>query len=163
MQLTESKFIEEFKKFRTLRTKKKNSGLTAEEEVLFAEIKERLQNFLLQNPLIGKQRRKHLRADMLLDAELSYGSFSEFCKCSTIGSGGMFLKTKLRPPPGTIVNVKIYLPETGEVKFKGRVLYSAGGSVMKEGIGIQFTEEKEKAEELREILIEYFGAMIGTE
>jgi len=163
MSYTERDFIEEFKKFRELRTKKQNSSLSREEEVAFEEIKNNLQEFLLRNPLIGKQRRKHLRADISLDAQISYGTFNEFCKCSTIGSGGMFVKTNLRPPPGSIVKIKISLPEGGEIELKGRVLYSAGGRIIKGGIGIQFVEEKEKAEELKEILIEHFGSIIMGE
>jgi Tfp pilus assembly protein PilZ len=161
MSYTERDFIEDFKKFREFRSKKKKfSSLSEEEKADFKKIKDKLQEFLLRNPLIGKQRRKHLRADMSLDAQIFYGTFSEFCECSTIGSGGMFLKTNLRPPPGSIVKIKVSLPEGGEVEIKGKVLYSAGGKIVKEGVGVQFIEEEEKAEELKEILIEHFGSII---
>lgn len=157
---SEKEFEEGFRRFKEFRSKKKNHPLSPEELSAFEEIKKNLQEFLLLNPIIGKQRRKHLRADMSLDAEISYGTLNEFCRCSTIGSGGMFVKTSLRPPQGSIVKVRVSLPEGGEIELKGRVLYSAGGKILKEGIGIQFIEEKDKAEELREILIEHLGSMI---
>jgi len=160
MNYSEKDFLEWFKRFKEFVLKKKNSSLSEEEKTSFEEIKNKLQEFLLRNPLIGKQRRKHLRADMSLDAQIFYGTLNEFCKCSTIGSGGMFVKTSLKPPPGSIVKIKVSLPEGKEMELKGKVLYSTGGKIARDGIGVQFIEEKEKAEELREMLIEYFGSMM---
>jgi Tfp pilus assembly protein PilZ len=160
MSYTEKEFVEEFKRFREFLLKKKNSNLSEEEKTSFEEMKNKLEEFLLRNPLIGKQRRKHLRADMSLDAQIFYGTLNEFCKCSTIGSGGMFVNTNLRPPSGSIVKIRISLPEGKEIELKGKVLYSSRGKIVREGIGVQFIEEKEKVEELREMLIEYFGSMI---
>lgn len=151
-------FHNKFARFKELREKKKEKNIAPTELEEYTQLMDELEHFLLDNPLIGQQRRKHLRADMNLDAELISGRTREFCKCLTIGSGGMFLQTKTKLSPGRKVNVRLRLPNDELLMTECEVLYISGA----EGIGLKFsTVEESKFNELREILIEYYGTIVS--
>lgn len=154
--------VEEFKRnfvrFKELKEKKSKDGLSESEIKEYLHLLEKLERSLLDNPLIGQQRRKHLRADLNLEAELIAGGAREFCKCLTIGSGGMFLQAKTKVRPGKKVRVKIKLPNNQYLTTEGEVLYTSGS----DGIGLRFSDiNEDRFNELREILVDYYGTMIS--
>ncbi len=88
------------------------------------------------------QKRRHRRYKKRLEVEFSASGLTFKGISSDISERGMFIRTRYPFKPGTLIEIKIYLPDGQTSRLKGRVRHSFKSNItaLKNGMGVEFIE-----------------------
>lgn len=98
-------------------------------------------NALIEKHLPIHSKRRHIRAEMQITAEVNDGTQSIQLKTLNVGEGGLYLETEQPYAVGTILSITLPLPNLKRpLELKGEVLYinKASTHPRPTGVGIRF-------------------------